>query len=96
MTDDRPQTDLLIAALLGAAVGAGVGLLAARAMADEEPAVLRTARRVRRSAGRALHDAPSAVGNLASDARRAVEEAVERELREMRRAMRRRRRELGL
>lgn len=96
MNDDRPRADLLIAALLGAALGAGVGLLAARTLADDEPAVLRTARRVRRSAGRALHDAPSAVGSLAADARRAVEQAVEREMRQMRRAMRRRRRELGL
>lgn len=94
--DDRPRADLLIAALLGAALGAGIGLIAARGLAPDEPTVLRTARRVRRSASRALHDAPSAVGNLASDARRAVEEAVERELRQMRRAMRRRRRELGL
>lgn len=102
MDDDRPQADLLIAALLGAALGAGVGLLASRVLAPEEPAVVRGVRRVHRTASRALRDVPSvgdatsAVGSLVADARTAVEEAIERELRQMRRAMRRRRRELGI
>jgi hypothetical protein len=102
MDDDRPQADLLIAALLGAAVGAGLGLLASRAMQDETPEVVKIARSAGRSARRAVRRAPSlsgaggAVGDVISDARSAVERAVERELRQLKRAMRRRRRELGL
>jgi hypothetical protein len=102
MDDDRPQADLLIAALLGAAVGAGLGLLASRAMHDETPEVVKIARSAGRSARRvvrrtpSLSDAGGAVSDVISDARTAVERAVERELRQLKRAMRRRRRELGL
>ncbi|MDF1502515.1 hypothetical protein PYV61_06170 [Roseisolibacter sp. H3M3-2] len=100
--DDRPQADLLIAALLGAAVGAGLGLLVSRAMVDDTPAVVRLARNAGRSARKAVRRAPSlsdaggAVGEVLSDARGAMERAVDRELRQLKRAMRRRRRELGL
>ena len=102
MDEDREGVDLLIAALLGAAVGAGVGLLASRVLTPEEPAMVRGARRVHKTATRAFRDVPSvsdassAVSGFVSDARSAVEEAIERELRQMRRAMRRRRRELGI
>ncbi|GLC26594.1 hypothetical protein [Roseisolibacter agri] len=102
MDEDREGVDLLIAALLGAAVGAGVGLLASRVLAPEEPAMVRGARRVHKTASRAfrdvpsVHDASSAVSGFVSAARDRVEEAIERELRQMRRAMRRRRRELGI
>ena len=98
MDDDRPQADLLIAALLGAALGAGLGLLASRAMQDETPEVVKIARSAGRTARRAvrrtpsLYDAGGAVGEVIADAR----SAVERELRQLKRAMRRRRRELGL
>lgn len=102
MGDDREPTDLLIAGLIGAALGAGLGLLAARAMAEEVPPVVSAARRLRKRAGRAIDRTPSvrdvgsAVSQVVEDARERVEQAVQRELRQMQRAMRRRRRELGV
>ncbi len=99
---DLRRTDVIVAGIVGAALGAGLGLLALRAWEEERPAVVRGARRVRRRAERALRDVPApaeltgAVRDVVADARAAAEEAVERELRALRRAVRRRRRQLGL
>jgi gas vesicle protein len=102
LDDTRPSADLLIAALLGAAVGAGVGLLASRAMADDSSTVDRAVRQFRKGSRRVVRAVPD-VGHVASsisegvsDARRAAERTIEREMRAMKRALRRRRRELGL
>ena len=100
--DTRPSADLLIAALLGAAVGAGVGLLASRALVDDSSTMDRAVRQIRRRTARAVRVVPdvgevtSSVTDAVSDARRAAERTIEREMRAMKRALRRRRRELGL
>ena len=104
--DERPSADLLIAALLGAAVGAGVGLIASRAFADDSSTMDRAVRQIRRrtrtvggSVGRSIPDVAglaSSVSDSVSDARRAAERTFKEEMRAMRRALRRRRRELGL
>jgi gas vesicle protein len=100
--DERPSADLLIAALLGAAVGAGVGLIASRAFADDSSTMDRAVRQIRRrtrTVGRAMPDVAglaSSVSDSVSDARRAAERTFKEEMRAMRRALRRRRRELGL
>jgi hypothetical protein len=100
--DERPNADLLIAALLGAAVGAGVGLLASRAFADDSSTMDRAVRQIRRrtrTVRRAVPDVgemAASVSGTVSDARRAAERTFKEEMRAMRRALRRRRRELGL
>jgi gas vesicle protein len=102
LDDTRPSADLLIAALLGAAVGAGVGLLASRAMADDSSTVDRAVRQFRKGSRRVVRAVPdvghvaSSISDGVSDARRAAERTIEREMRAMKRALRRRRRELGL
>ena len=100
--DTRPSADLLIAALLGAAVGAGVGLLASRALTDDSSTMDRAVRQIRRRSSRVVRAVPdvgdmaSSISDSVSDARRAAERTIEREMRAMKRALRRRRRELGL
>ncbi|MBV9879989.1 MAG: hypothetical protein JO180_05800 [Gemmatirosa sp.] len=100
---------LLVAALVGAAIGAGIGLLASQAL-EEEPTMTRVVRSARRRAGRsvrrgaaavgsagdALGDARDAVGEFASRARSAFEDALEREVKQLRRNARRQRRRFGL
>jgi hypothetical protein len=116
-TTERPREDegedygtLVAAALIGATVGAGLGLLASRMLDDDMAVMVRTARkRVRRgvrqgvksagaigsSAGEAIGDARGAVGDFASRAREAFEDVLQREVRQLRKAARRQRRRLG-
>jgi hypothetical protein len=99
-------------ALIGAAIGAGLGLLASRAFDEDDMAgMMRSARKragraVRRRAAaaaklgtatsRAIGGASESVGDFASHAREAFEDALRREIRDLRKAARRRRRRLGL
>ena len=112
--DRDTQYDLLTAALLGAAVGAGLALLAGggRSKPSTFGEVLRDASgHTRRLAGQAARgaatrgakmardlgdDASDSVRRYAGDAREAIDEAVAREVRELRRAVRRQRKRLGL
>lgn len=106
MDDDEPtnRTDLALAALVGAALGAGIGLLARNLLAEDPSVAARSARlmqRARRSIPpRAMRaaagDAGDAVRDAIADARASAERALAREVREFRRALRRRRRRLGL
>lgn len=91
-TDDARA--LLTAALLGAAIGAGLGLLASRAMTDDS--VVAAVQRSGRRSGRALRQRSEAIRSAASDAREAFEAALAREVKELRRGARRQRRRLGL
>ena len=91
--------EVLLAGLIGAAIGAGLGILAGRALADEGPRLAEATRRARLKARRAMaatpvRDVAPAVRNVVADVREAAERAIARELRDMRRAMRRRREEL--
>lgn len=104
--DERDeQYDLLTAALIGVAVGAGTALLlSALAPTPSRPAALR--RSVKRGRGLARRGraaalaAPEAVreqlGSYLETARDAIADTVEAELKDLRRAIRRRRRSLGL
>ncbi|AHG90719.1 hypothetical protein J421_3182 [Gemmatirosa kalamazoonensis] len=108
---DDDTNALLGAALIGAAIGAGLGLLASRAFeGDAMSVVMRSARkRVKRgvrsgrkaasaagsAAGEALGDARDAVGHFAERARDSFESALQREVRQLRKAARRRRRRLA-
>lgn len=100
---------LLTAALIGAAIGAGLGLLASRAMTDDSVvaaversgrrtgrAIRRRSREVSKSAAESLGDAREGVADFARHAREAFESALEREVKDLRRAARRQRRRLGL
>lgn len=101
--DRDEQYDLLTAALIGVAVGAGTALLIS-ALAPEPPrGVQRAMRRGRKLAtrgGRAALGAPEAareqLGAYLESAREAIADTVEAELKDLRRAIRRRRRRLGL
>ena len=101
--EDYNATDMLAAALLGAAVGAGLGLLATKLVESDDVRdhliaarrgmgrnVRRGLRAARQSVGRA-----AAVKEYAEKARAAFEDALEREVRDLRRAARRRRRKFG-
>ena len=118
--DETTQSDagaedartLLTAALIGAAIGAGLGLLASRALDDDS--VRGTIRQVRRRGGRAIRRRTAAVselgsaagealggardtlGEYAERARDAFESALQREVKQLRRSARRQRRRLGL
>ena len=103
---------LLTAALIGAAIGAGLGLLASRSIdEDNVGAMLRSARKRARGglrrgtkaagaigsrAGGAIGGARDAVGDFASTAREAFDDLLEREVRQLRKAARRQRRRFGL
>jgi hypothetical protein len=104
--DARETGTLLTAALIGAAIGAGLGLLASRAI-DEDSGVsvlMRTAskrasRELRRrssAAGEAIGDARDAAAEFASRAREAFEDVLQREVRQLRKAARRQRRRFGV
>jgi monoamine oxidase len=108
---EEPGT-LIAAALIGAAIGAGLGLLASRALEDEGVSVmLRSARRragreIRRrsraaarlgsAAGEAIGDTRDSIADLAARARDSFEDVLQREVRQLRKAARRQRRRLGL
>ena len=110
-TDENETGALLAAAVLGAALGAGLGLLVGRALdTDVGSLVMRSARkrvrtgakRVRRvassagsAAGGAFDDTREAVGDFASHARERLEDALEREVKQLRKLARRQRRRLG-
>ncbi|HJQ21602.1 MAG TPA: hypothetical protein VJ867_14740 [Gemmatimonadaceae bacterium] len=107
------QYDLLTAALLGAAIGAGTTLLLRRGPSGKRPgaAAWRTARTGARMAGRGARIAwergqdlwervpreeiEEHLRDYASTARDAIDHLVEHELKDLRKAIRRRRRKLG-
>ena len=101
--DELGNRDLIAAAILGAAVGAGLGLLATRLVdTDDVRDTIAVARRgmsrgVKRGvrAARQSASAAAAVKDYADRAREAFEDALEREVRDLRRAVRRRRRKFG-
>ncbi|HLV25232.1 MAG TPA: hypothetical protein VKZ41_02885 [Gemmatimonadales bacterium] len=104
--DRDHQYDLLTAALIGAAVGATATLLVATGMREaRRTPTQRMVRRgrnwatARRNAIGASLD-PSAVrdqmGDVISSARDAISDTVESELKDLRKAMRRQRRRLGV
>jgi hypothetical protein len=118
MTDESAQRDraaeetrmLGSAALLGAVIGAGLGLLLSRAF-EREPTMTDALRVARRKSGRAIKRRTSAVSEMGSDAaesardvlghfadqaRGVFESALTREIRQLRRAARRQRRRVGL
>ena len=103
-TEREEQYDLLTAALLGVAVGAAAALLVSAAMPRREVhpvrRALRQGSRIAVRGGRAAMAAPEAVreqlGEYLSTAREAIADTVESELKDLRRAIRRRRRRLGL
>lgn len=106
MSDEETtsRADLALAALVGAAVGAGLGLLARALVTEEQTMAARSARLVRqarravptRAARVAAGDAGDAVRDAVLEARASAERLLAREVREFRRALRRRRRRLGL
>jgi hypothetical protein len=100
-----PGGDLLVAGLVGAAIGAGIGLLfsgGGRSVVETLPVrATKLQRKVRRmAASRArsarISDAGDAVRDAAERAREAFEDLLARESRSLRRSLRRRRRSLGL
>ena len=101
--DRDEQYDLLTAALIGVAVGAGTALLISAFVPEPRPGVQRAMRRGRKLAargGKAALVAPAAaqkqLGAYLESAREAIADTVEAELKDLRRAIRRRRRRLGL
>jgi gas vesicle protein len=108
------QYDLLTAALLGAAIGAGTTLLLRRGPTGRRPIspAWRAARAGARMAGRGARVAwergvdawdripreeiQERLGEYVDTARDAIDHVVESELRDLRKAIRRRRRKLGL
>ena len=119
-TEREAQYDLLTAALLGAAVGAGLAVLAGagrRRSAGIGGAMLAAVAsgrgramlgRAAKAAGRGAvqrgmkvargfgEDAGDHVRHYADSAREAIDDAVAREVRDLRRAVRRRRKRLGI
>jgi hypothetical protein len=104
--DVRETGTLITAALIGAAIGAGLGLLASRTF-DEDSGVsvlMRTARKrasreLRRrssAAGEAIGDARDAAAEFATRARDAFEDVLQREVKQLRKAARRQRRRFGV
>ena len=97
------RIDLLAAALLGAAVGAAAALIASGS--SRRPPIVRGVQRGARRAG-ALgtaaieripgREAAGAVREYIDTARGAIDDAVEQELRELRRAVRRQRKRIGV
>ena len=98
-----PSNDVLIAGLVGAAIGAGLGLLISNSgRAQSFPVRARKLGRkgqrvvASRIAGVNFGDAGGAMRDYADRAREAFEDLLERESRDLKRALRRRRRSLGL
>ena len=92
------EYDLLTAALIGVAIGVGTTLLlrgGAAAVGSLRPAPSRSAR-LRRSLARQVSGYADAAGEYADAARVRVDEMAEAELRSLRRAIRRRRKQLGI
>jgi len=104
--DNDHQYDLLTAALLGAAVGATAALLLGAGMRGSKSSNTRRmvtrGRKWATSRGQAIGSAldPSEVrdqlGDVFSSAREAISDTVESELKDLRKAMRRQRRRLGI
>lgn len=108
--DRDEQYDLLTAALIGVAVGAGTALLISALVPEPPRGVERAMRRGRKLAARggklasrgsrAALAAPEAareqLGAYLESAREAIADTVEAELKDLRRSIRRRRRRLGL
>ena len=99
------QYDLLTAALIGVAIGAGAALLINAAVPRRRPAhplraAMQRGGKVVRRGGRAAMAAPDAVraqvGDYLESARETITDAVESELKDLRRSIRRQRRRLGL
>jgi hypothetical protein len=107
------QYDLLTAALLGAAVGAGLAALATSgrrkphlsaalvaAMQPGRKAAMKMGSRMLHRGAKAARDlgedTTDSVRRYAEAAREAIDEAVAREVRDLRRAVRRRRKRLGI
>ena len=102
--DRDEQYDLLTAALIGVAVGAGTALLLS-ALVPERPRPTRMQRAMKQGrklagrggSGRVLPAAArEQIGAYLEGAREAITDTVESELKDLRRALRRRRRRLGL
>ncbi len=100
--DREDQYDLLTAALLGVAVGAAATLLIGAGLRRPEPHPIRAAmarggKRASRLAGSVSPDAiRSHMADLMDSARDAVTDAVESELKDLRRSIRRKRKRLGI
>lgn len=104
--DRDHQYDLLTAALLGAALGATAAMLIGTGMRGSQRSqtqrIMRRGRKWATSRGRAIGSAldPSDVkeqmGDALASAREAISDAVDGELRDLRKAMRRQRRRLGV
>ncbi|HEY0971141.1 MAG TPA: hypothetical protein VGE02_09255 [Gemmatimonadales bacterium] len=101
--DRESQYDLLTAAVLGVALGAAATLLIGAGMRRPEPHPIRSA--IARSGRQGLKRAGSAlspdtmrlqVAELMDSARDAVTDAVESELKDLRRSIKRKRRRLGI
>ena len=103
--DRDEQYDLLTAALIGMAVGAGTALLLS-ALTPERPRPTRVQRAMKRGrklavrggvAAKAMPEAArDQIGGYLESAREAIADTVEAELKDLRRSIRRRRRRLGL
>ena len=103
LREAMPANDVLIAGLVGATIGAGVGfLLSSGGRSETLPARARSLQRKGRRAiaarvpTAAMADAGEAMRDYAERAREAFEDLLEREARSLKRAIRRRRRSLGL
>lgn len=104
--DREAQYDLLTAALLGVAVGAGAALLLSAGLNRPQPHPMRAAldrgrgMMKRRRGGRLRQLTPSAVrdqlGDYLEAAREAVADTVDAELKDLRRSVRRQRKRLGI
>lgn len=103
--DREAQYDLLTAALLGVAVGAGAALLLSAGLSRPQPSPMRKAltrgrqlSKRGRSRMRGLSPAVvrDQVGDYLEAAREAVADTVEAELKDLRRSVRRQRKRLGL
>ncbi len=101
--DRESQYDLLTAAVLGVAVGAAATLLISAGARQPDPhpirsAIAKSGRRGIERAGHAL--SPDVmrrqVAEMMDSARDAVTDAVESELKDLRRSIKRRRRRLGI
>jgi len=101
------EYDLLTAALIGAVIGASATLLLRRPqrVPTHRELALRSLKRGRKSMGAGAHGAAGAidpaalrgqVGEFLESAREAINDAVEHELRDLRRSIRRQRRKLGV